>query len=53
MPNIKSAMKRDALSKAKDFQISRKSALKSSIKTFDLAVAEGKRDAAEASINSR
>lgn len=49
LPNIKSAMKRDALSKAKRLSNkSKKSALKSSIKTFDLAVAEGKRDAAEA-----
>ena len=47
MPNIKSAAKRDALSKEKNAKNrAAKSVLKTNIKKFDAAVAEGDRDAA-------
>jgi len=47
MPNIKSAAKRDALSKEKNAKNrAAKSVLKTNIKKFDTAVAEGDRDAA-------
>ena len=44
MPNIKSAMKRDEKSKLQNK--AEKSALKTNLKKFDAAVAEGNRDAA-------
>ncbi|MBR7081819.1 MAG: 30S ribosomal protein S20 [Oscillospiraceae bacterium] len=48
MPNIKSASKRVLLSRAKSaVNKSRKSELKTSMKKFDAAVAEGNREAAE------
>jgi len=48
MPNIKSASKRVLISKAKSaVNKSRKSELKTSMKKFDTAVAEGNREAAE------
>lgn len=47
MPNIKSAMKRDAKSKLQNAKNKAdKSALKTNLKKFDAAVAEGNRDAA-------
>ena len=47
MPNIKSAMKRDALSKARNAKNkAEKSALKTNLKKFEAAVAEGNREAA-------
>lgn len=47
MPNIKSAIKRDALSKDKRLSNrSKKSNLRSTIKIFDIAVTEGDREAA-------
>lgn len=47
MPNIKSAAKRDALSKARNAKNrAAKSLLKTNIKKFDAAVAEGDREAA-------
>ena len=47
MPNIKSASKRDQLAKARNAQNkARKSELKTVIKKFDAAVAEGNREAA-------
>lgn len=47
MPNIKSAMKRDAKSKMENAaNKAQKSALKTSIKKFDAAVAEGDKEAA-------
>ena len=47
MPNIKSAIKRDALSKARNAKNkAEKSALKTNLKKFEAAVAEGNREAA-------
>lgn len=47
MPNIKSSAKRDALSKEKNAKNrAAKSLMKTNIKKFDAAVAEGDRDAA-------
>lgn len=47
MPNIKSAMKRDALSKVENARNkAQKSALKTVMKKFDAAVAEGNKEAA-------
>ena len=47
LPNIKSAIKRDALSKDKRLSNrSKKSNLRSTIKIFDIAVTEGDREAA-------
>jgi small subunit ribosomal protein S20 len=47
MPNIKSAMKRDVKSKVENARNkAQKSALKTSIKKFDTAVAEGNKEAA-------
>lgn len=46
MPNIKSAMKRDEKSKLQNMKNkAEKSALKTNLKKFDAAVAEGNRDA--------
>ena len=48
MPNIKSAAKRDQLSKAQNAKNkAERSALKTDLKKFDAAVAEGNREAAE------
>lgn len=53
MPNIKSAAKRDALSKAKNLSNkSEKSTLKSSIKKFDSAVTEGNKETAAVAYKS-
>ena len=47
MPNIKSSAKRDQLSKARNLKNkSEKSALKTTLKKFDTAVAEGNKEAA-------
>lgn len=47
MPNIKSAMKRDVKSKAEQAaNKTQKSALKTTLKKFDAAVAEGNKEAA-------
>ena len=47
MPNIKSSAKRDQLAKARNARNkAEKSALKTAVKKFDAAVAEGNRDAA-------
>ena len=47
MPNIKSSAKRDALAKARNAKNkAEKSALKTAVKKFDAAVAEGNKDAA-------
>ena len=47
MPNIKSAMKRDVKSKKENAaNKAKKSALKTDLKKFDAAVAEGNKDAA-------
>ncbi|NCB51911.1 MAG: 30S ribosomal protein S20 [Clostridia bacterium] len=47
MPNIKSAMKRDVKSKRENAaNKAQKSALKTSLKKFDAAVAEGNKEAA-------
>ena len=47
MPNIKSASKRDQLAKMRNARNkAAKSALKTTLKKFDAAVAEGNRDAA-------
>lgn len=47
MPNIKSAAKRDSLAKARNAKNrAAKSLLKTNIKKFDAAVAEGNHDAA-------
>ena len=47
MPNIKSASKRDQIGKARyAHNKAAKSALKTTLKKFDAAVAEGNRDAA-------
>lgn len=47
MPNIKSSAKRDALSKALNAKNkAEKSALKTAVKKFDAAVAEGNKEAA-------
>ena len=47
MPNIKSAAKRDQLAKARAIKNkAAKSALKTAMKKFDAAVAEGNKDAA-------
>ena len=47
MPNIKSAMKRDEKSKLQNLKNkAEKSALKTNLKKFDAAVAEGNRDTA-------
>lgn len=47
MPNIKSAAKRDQLAKARNAKNkAAKSALKTSLKKFDAAVAQGDREAA-------
>ena len=47
MPNIKSSKKRDALSKAQNAKNkAAKSALKTVVKKFDAAVAEGNKEAA-------
>ena len=49
MPNIKSAAKRVQLSRANNAKNkAEKSALKTSLKKFDAAVAEGNREAADA-----
>ena len=51
MPNIKSAMKRDEKSKLQNLKNkAEKSALKTNLKKFDAAVAEGNRDAASVPI---
>ena len=48
MPNIKSSAKRDALAKAKNAKNrAEKSALKTAVKKFDTAVAEGNKEAAQ------
>ena len=48
MPNIKSSAKRDQLAKARNAKNkAEKSALKTAVKKFDAAVAEGNKDAAE------
>lgn len=48
MPNIKSSAKRDALAKAKNAKNrAEKSALKTAVKKFDAAVAEGNKEAAQ------
>ena len=47
MPNIKSSAKRDQLAKARNAKNkAEKSALKTAVKKFDAAVAEGDKDAA-------
>ena len=47
MPNIKSSAKRDQLAKARNAKNkAAKSALKTAVKKFDAAVAEGNKDAA-------
>lgn len=47
MPNIKSSAKRDQLAKARNAKNkAEKSALKTTVKKFDAAVAEGNKDAA-------
>jgi small subunit ribosomal protein S20 len=47
MPNIKSAMKRDVKSKLENAQNrAQKTALKTTVKKFDAAVAEGNKEAA-------
>ena len=47
MPNIKSSAKRDQLAKARNAKNkAEKSALKTAVKKFDAAVAEGNKDAA-------
>lgn len=47
MPNIKSAMKRDAKSKEQNIvNKAKKTALKTTLKKFDAAVAEGNKEAA-------
>lgn len=47
MPNIKSAMKRDQIGKARNARNKAdKTALKTTLKKFDAAVAEGNKDAA-------
>ena len=47
LPNIKSAAKRDSLSKAKNLvNKARKSELKTNLKKFDAAIAEGNKDEA-------
>ena len=47
MPNIKSSAKRDALAKARNAKNkAAKSALKTAVKKFDAAVAEGNKEAA-------
>jgi len=47
VPNIKSSAKRDQLAKARNARNkAEKSALKTAVKKFDAAVAEGNRDAA-------
>ena len=47
MPNIKSSAKRDALAKARNAKNkAEKSALKTAVKKFDAAVAEGNKEAA-------
>jgi small subunit ribosomal protein S20 len=47
MPNIKSAAKRDALAKARNAKNkAEKSAMKTAVKKFDAAVAEGNKEAA-------
>lgn len=52
MPNIKSAMKRDVKSKLENAQNkAQKSALKTTIKKFDAAVAEGNKEAAAGTYN--
>ncbi len=53
MPNIKSAAKRNELSKVQNLNNkSRKSALKTAVKKFDAAVVEGDKDTASASFHS-
>ena len=53
MPNIKSAMKRDEKSKLQNLKNkAEKSALKTNLKKFDAAVAEGNRDAAVSTVDS-
>lgn len=48
MPNIKSSAKRDALGKARNAKNkSEKSALKTAVKKFDAAIAQGDRQAAQ------
>ena len=48
MPNIKSSAKRDALAKARNAKNkSEKSALKTAVKKFDAAVAQGDKQAAQ------
>ena len=48
MPNIKSAEKRDSIAKARNVKNKAiRSEMKTTIKKFDTAVSEGKREAAE------
>ena len=53
MPNIKSSAKRDALSKAKHARNkAEKSALRTAVKKFDAAVAEGNKEAAQSTFKA-
>lgn len=53
MPNIKSSAKRDALAKAKNAKNkAEKSAMRTAVKKFDAAVAEGNREAAESTFKA-
>ena len=53
MPNIKSAMKRDEKSKLQNLKNkAAKSALKTDLKKFDAAVAEGNREQADSAYKS-
>ena len=53
MPNIKSSAKRDALSKAKHARNkAEKSALRTAVKKFDAAVAEGDKEAARSNFKA-
>ena len=53
MPNIKSSAKRDALSKAKRAKNrAEKSALRTAVKKFDAAVAEGNKEAAQSTFKA-
>ena len=53
MPNIKSSAKRDALSKAKHARNkAEKSALRTAVKKFDVAVAEGNKEAAQSTFKA-
>lgn len=53
MPNIKSSAKRDALAKARNAKNkAEKSALKTAVKKFDAAVAQGDKQAAESTFKA-